>query len=144
MSAAARLARGRAIGLHLAVGLGSLLGALARFAVAAGWAALGQGPSLVATVLVNLTGSFVIGLYAALTGPDGRLLHGPRRRQAVTTGFCGGYTTYSLLSLETVELLGEAGPLAAAGLVLGSLLGALLACGAGDALGRRWNRLGPR
>jgi len=56
-------------------------------------------------LFVNVTGSFVIGFYAALTGPDGRLLVSPRQRLFVMVGICGGYTTFSAFSLETLRFV---------------------------------------
>jgi len=56
------------------------------------------------TILVNITGSFVIGFFATLTGPDGRVLVGSLTRQFVMTGICGGYTTFSSFSLQTLNL----------------------------------------
>ena len=56
------------------------------------------------TLVINVTGSFVIGFFAALTGPDGRVLAGTNVRQFVMTGICGGYTTFSSFSLQTLNL----------------------------------------
>jgi CrcB protein len=56
------------------------------------------------TMLVNISGSFVIGFFATLTGPDGRLLIGTTARQFVMIGLCGGYTTFSSFSLQTLNL----------------------------------------
>jgi fluoride exporter len=57
------------------------------------------------TLIINVTGSFVIGFFAALTGPDGRVLVGATGRQFVMTGLCGGYTTFSAFSLQTLNLV---------------------------------------
>jgi len=57
------------------------------------------------TLLINVTGSFIIGFFAALTGPDGRLFVGSTARQFVMTGICGGYTTFSSFSLQTLNLM---------------------------------------
>jgi CrcB protein len=56
------------------------------------------------TLFVNVSGSFVIGFFAALADPQGRFLVGPRARQFVMIGICGGYTTFSSFSLQTLEL----------------------------------------
>jgi CrcB protein len=61
--------------------------------------------ALWATGFVNVLGSFVIGLFAALTGPDGRMLVSPASRQFVMGGICGGFTTFSAMSLDTFILL---------------------------------------
>jgi CrcB protein len=56
------------------------------------------------TLSVNVTGSFVIGFFAAFTDPQGPFLVGPRMRLFVMIGICGGYTTFSSFSLQTLEL----------------------------------------
>ncbi len=56
------------------------------------------------TIAVNVIGSFVIGFFATLTGPDGRVIVSSDIRIFVTIGFCGGYTTFSSFSLQTLEL----------------------------------------
>ncbi len=56
------------------------------------------------TLFVNVTGSFFIGLFATLTAPEGRWLVGPSGRNFFMTGLCGGYTTFSSFSLQTLNL----------------------------------------
>lgn len=93
------------------------------------------------TLFVNVTGSFLIGFYAALTGPDGRLLVGPVQRQFVMTGICGGYTTFSIFSLETLDLF-KAGESGLAGLNIGvSAVAWVAAVWLGYAAASRFNRL---
>lgn len=127
--------------IYLAIAAGTALGGLAR--VLAGSAVV-QGLGLaepLATAFVNVSGSFVIGLFATLTEPDGRLFLGSAARQMVMTGFLGGYTTFSILSLETLALL-QAGraDLAALNMTL-SLALALLAVWLGHLIALRLNRL---
>jgi CrcB protein len=55
--------------------------------------------------VVNVTGSFVIGFFNTVTGPDGRLLVSTEARQFVMLGLCGGYTTFSSFSLQTLSLM---------------------------------------
>jgi len=93
------------------------------------------------TIIVNLLGSFIIGGFATLTGPDGRVYVAPFGRQFVMVGFCGGYTTFSAFSLETLQLLQAARPFAAAANVALSLALGLLAIWLGHALAQRVNRL---
>jgi CrcB protein len=94
-----------------------------------------------ATLFVNVTGSFVIGFYSTLSGPDGRLFATARQRQFVTTGFCGGYTTFSTFSLETFRLL-EGGMARIAFLNIGvSIVTWLVAVWLGYVLASRLNRL---
>jgi CrcB protein len=127
--------------LYGAVGVGSVIGGVLRYLAAVLiHVQLGFGAHW-GTLFVNVTGSFVIGFYAALTGPDGRLLTGPRRRHFVMAGLCGGYTTFSIFSLETLRLA-QSGALAAAGLNIGlSVVTWLLAVWLGHALATRLNRL---
>lgn len=95
--------RRRAAVLYAYVAAGSVVGGVARYLVSLALAALPGLPW--ATLFVNVTGSFVIGFYATLAGPDGRIFASARQRQFVMTGFCGGYTTFSAFSLETFMLL---------------------------------------
>ena len=79
------------------------------------------------TLVVNVTGSFIIGFFAALTDPDGPFLVGPRVRQFVMIGLCGGYTTFSSFSLQTLDLA-QTGDWLKAGLnIFLSVAGCLLA-----------------
>lgn len=74
------------------------------------------------TLVVNVSGSFVIGLLAALTAPEGRFLVSPSVRLFFMVGVCGGYTTFSSFSLQTLNLLREGEWLYAAGNVLLSVI----------------------
>jgi CrcB protein len=93
------------------------------------------------TLLVNVSGSLVIGIVAALTMPDGRFFIGSTARLAVMAGFLGGYTTFSSFSLQTLALMqdGEWG-LAGANIAL-SVIACLAAVWAGYALGNAVNAL---
>jgi CrcB protein len=93
------------------------------------------------TLTVNVAGSLVIGLYATLTEPDGRLMAGPAMRQFVLAGFCGGFTTFSIFSLENL-LLAESGAYTRAAInVAVSVVLWLLAAWIGYRIGARVNRL---
>jgi CrcB protein len=84
--------------------IGSGLGGLARWG-ASGLIANRFGQTFPwGTLVVNVTGSFAIGLFATLTAPDGRWLVGPTGRNFFMTGICGGYTTFSSFSLQTLSL----------------------------------------
>ncbi|MBR0679493.1 chromosome condensation protein CrcB [Roseomonas eburnea] len=127
--------------LYLAIAAGGALGSVARDLCGL-MALAGFGPALpFGTLGVNVAGSFLIGLYATLTEPDGRLFATPAMRQGVMGGFCGGFTTFSVFSLESIRLL-EAGqwPLAA-GYVLVSAATWLPAVWLGHRLAQRMNRL---
>jgi len=86
------------------------------------------------TLVVNVTGSFIIGFFAALTDPDGPFLVGPRVRQFVMIGLCGGYTTFSSFSLQTLELARDGDWLKAGLNSLLSLICCLLAVWLGRSL----------
>lgn len=91
--------------LYLAIAVGSAFGAVARHLCSVGLLRLIDSSFPWGTLAVNALGSFLIGLYATLTGPDGRLITKPYIRHLVMVGFCGGFTTFSVFSLETVLLL---------------------------------------
>ena len=125
----------------MAVGLGSAIGGTARWLVSDWMQAWAVGGFPWGTLFVNVTGSLLIGWYAALTAPEGRLLAGPRQRHFVMTGICGGYTTFSIFSLEAL-LMAQAGRLALSGLHASISLAAwLFAVWVGYALATRMNRL---
>jgi fluoride exporter len=127
--------------LYLAVGLGAAIGSGARVAISLGLQGLLGTGFAWGTLTVNVLGSFLIGLYATLTEPDGRLLARPATRQFVLAGFCGGFTTFSVFSLETLVFV-EQQQVALAGLYVGvSLVLWLLAVWLGYRLGMRLNRL---
>lgn len=87
------------------VALGGGLGSVGRV-WAAGWMARHYGESFpLGTLLVNVTGSFLIGFVAAATGPQGRWPASPSFRTFFMGGICGGYTTFSSFSLQTLNLL---------------------------------------
>ena len=77
----------------------------------------------------------MIGFVAMISGPDGRLLIRPVTRQFIMSGMCGGFTTFSAMSLDTLHLLGTRGPGASALYIGLVVLGALVACWAGMLIG---------
>jgi fluoride exporter len=87
-----------------------------------------------ATFLINVTGSFIIGLMLILLDRED-LLH-PNLRRLIVTGFLGGYTTFSTFEWETFALGRSAPPLAIV-YALSSVLLGWLACWAGASLARR-------
>lgn len=95
--------RGLAKNPYVCVAAGSVFGGIARYCVAL---VLATGTGFPwATLFVNVTGSFVIGCYATLSGSSGHRPASVQQRLFVMTGFCGGYTTFSAFSLETLMLV---------------------------------------
>ncbi len=90
---------------YLLVAAGGAFGSVARFWVATVIGRL-TGPAFPwGTILINVTGSFVIGWFGALTAAGGRYPAGNDTRAFVMAGICGGFTTFSAFSLQTVDLL---------------------------------------
>jgi fluoride exporter len=115
----------------LAVAAGGALGSVARFWLAAAVASL-TGPRFPwGTLLINVLGSFVIGLVAALTLTPARVAMHPDLRVFLMVGVCGGFTTFSAFSLQTLELLQAGDTMPAVGYILGSVAFCLAAvwCG---------------
>ncbi len=86
------------------IGLGSALGGMGRL-----WVGTLVGRRFGeefpwGTLLVNITGSFLIGFIFAVTGPQGRWPIPARYALFLTSGICGGYTTFSAFSLQTLIL----------------------------------------
>jgi CrcB protein len=89
------------------------------------------------TMVVNITGCFVIGFLAAISGPAmGRVWLTPEWRDFLMVGFCGGYTTFSSYGLQTLNLARDGEWLQVAGNVLGSNALGLLAVYGGWVSGR--------
>jgi CrcB protein len=87
-----------------AIALGSALGGVARYGLS-GVVARAFGETFPwGTLVVNVTGSLLIGVVATLTGPDGRVLVSPLARQFWLIGIFGGFTTFSAFSLQTLSL----------------------------------------
>jgi CrcB protein len=101
------------------IGIGSALGGMARFWLSGVSARLFGEALPWGTLLVNVSGSLIIGLFATLSGPGGRLDVDPSMRLFVMVGLCGGYTTFSAFSLQTLTLLQE-GQWGLAGLYIGA------------------------
>lgn len=113
----------------LAIALAGAAGSLCRWGVGVALARLGDGRVPWGTFAVNVLGSFVIGATMALFAARGEL--DSRMRLAITVGFLGGFTTYSSFAFETVTMLEQRAPAAAALYVGGTLAAAGAACAAG-------------
>ena len=93
------------------------------------------------TLFVNVLGSFVIGFFATLTGPDGRIFASSSARQFVMIGLCGGFTTFSAFSLQTLNLMNEGEWLAVGANVVLSVILCLFAVWAGHVLAGSLNSM---
>ncbi len=123
------------------IAIGSALGGMARY-WCSGVAARLIGETFPwGTIIVNIVGSFIIGFFATLTGPDGRIFADTLTRQFVMIGFCGGYTTFSSFSLQTLALLQDGEWLLASANIALSVIACLLAVWAGYALAASVNAL---
>jgi CrcB protein len=113
------------------VAAGGALGSVGRFWLAMAVGRL-TGPEFPwGTILINILGSFVIGWFGALTATDGRFPASADTRAFVMAGICGGFTTFSAFSLQTVELLRAGQGLRA----LANVAVSVLVCLAATALG---------
>lgn len=116
------------------VGLGGLVGCLARHWIG-GWVQrLFDTDFPLGTLTVNLLGSFVIGLVLVLALERSSL--SPHARLLLATGFCGGFTTMSTFSYETLALFGDGQTASALGYIAGTLAGCLAATWLGQIAGR--------
>jgi CrcB protein len=123
------------------IAIGSAIGGVARF-WCSGVAARLIGETFPwGTLIVNVAGSFIIGFFATLTGPDGRIFVGSTARQFVMVGFCGGYTTFSSFSLQTLNLLNDGEWLYASTNICASVALCLFAVWAGHVLAVSVNAL---
>ncbi|OGO57703.1 MAG: hypothetical protein A2Z32_06565 [Chloroflexi bacterium RBG_16_69_14] len=121
--------RWRALTPYLAISVGGALGANARYLVAA-WATTQWGAQFpVATLLINVSGSFVIGLY--LTLATERFTGHPAVRLLVATGFLGAYTTFSTFSVEALRLIETGDAAAAISYMVASVVMCILAAAIG-------------
>ncbi len=87
------------------IGLGGALGGMGRY-WCSGVVARAFGETFPwGTIVVNVSGSLLIGFLATLMSPDGRLLVPPDARAFLAIGLLGGYTTFSSFSLQTLNLV---------------------------------------
>jgi CrcB protein len=124
---------------YLWIAIGGALGSVARFWFS-GFVARHWGENFPwGTLLVNVSGSFAIGFFATLTRPDGRWLVNPAGRQFFMIGVCGGYTTFSSFSLQTLALLEDGEWLSATANAVFSIAFCLLAVWFGHLLAASLN-----
>lgn len=118
---------------YLWVALGGALGSVARYALG-NFMAVTVGTTFPwGTLLINVLGSFVISFFGALTVTEARFPLPFEARIFVTVGICGGFTTFSAFSLQTVDLARSGQPGRAALYVAISAALCITACAAGYA-----------
>jgi CrcB protein len=117
----------------LMVALGGALGSVLRYGVG-GFVDDRVGPTVLGTFVVNVTGSFLLGVFVGVT--QERFAMPPLARPAIAIGLLGGYTTFSTLMFETADLAESGSYVAAAVNSLGSIGAGLVAVYAGLMLGR--------
>jgi fluoride exporter len=124
------------MGAWVAVAVGGAIGSVARFWLTGAMMAL-TGPRFPwGTLLINVLGSLVIGLVAGITLTQGRIAMHPDIRIFLMTGICGGFTTFSAFSLQTLELLQSGDVVPAFGYATGSVVLCVIATYCGWLLGR--------
>ena len=124
---------------YLYVALGGALGSVARYAIGGNIARAAHEVFPWGTLFVNITGCFIIGFFAMLTGPGGRLNVTSDFRQFFMVGICGGYTTFSSFSLQTLVLARDGDMLRAGGNVVASVLFCLIGVWLGTMAGAALN-----
>jgi len=122
------------MGTYIWVAVGGAIGTLGRYWLS-GVVARAVGETFPwGTIIVNISGSFVIGFFATLTGPDGRIFAPTDVRQFVMIGLCGGYTTFSSFSLQTLNLMNDGEWLYAGANIVLSVVACLIAVWIGHVL----------
>jgi len=126
---------------YLWVAIGGALGSVGRFWLN-GFISGRFGESFpIGTLIINVTGSFAIGFFGTLTGTDGRWLAPVGVRQFFMIGICGGYTTFSSFSLQTLTLA-QGGEWFRAGMnIVGSVVLCLVAVWLGHLLAASMNSM---
>ncbi len=88
---------------YLWIALGAVAGATARYALSGYIARAFSSSFPYGTLVINVTGSLVLGFFLVLAGE--RMLLDPRWRMLVAIGFCGSYTTFSSYAFETFSAM---------------------------------------
>lgn len=113
----------------LFVGMGGAVGSMLRYGISLLTATM-HGPATIATLAVNIIGSLALGLLTATCGQGSWMLF-------ATVGVCGGFTTFSTFSVQSVALLQQGRYAAGVLYILGTLICCLLSTLLGCWLGQR-------
>ncbi|SDH88783.1 camphor resistance protein CrcB [Bradyrhizobium sp. Rc2d] len=122
---------------YLYVAAGGAIGSVGRYWVGLVAARAGGEAFPWGTILINIVGSFIIGFFSTLTLPSGPLPASADLRTFVIVGVCGGFTTFSSFSLQTLALLRAGDWVGAMGNVLMSVVLCIAAVTLGHALATR-------
>jgi CrcB protein len=122
------------------VALGGAIGSTARLWLGAHVAMLIGLTFPWGTILVNILGSLIIGFFATLTSPGGRVVVPVDAQAFVMVGLCGGFTTFSAFSLQTLELARDGRLLSAAANIMLSVVLCLSAVALGHWLALLFGR----
>ena len=126
---------------YLWIAIGGALGSVGRYWLGDVVAAKFGETFPAGTLVINVLGSFVIGVVGALAAPEGRMNSDARAfaTQFVMIGICGGFTTFSSFSWQTLNLLRDRQWLYAGGNVILSVVLCLIAVWLGDLAGAALN-----
>jgi protein CrcB len=126
---------------YLVIAIGGAFGSIARAWMAIAVARI-TGPQFPwGTILINILGSFVIGFFSSLTTTEGRFPVSADFRAFVMIGICGGFTTFSSFSLQTLDLIRDGRPLQALGNIGLSVVLCITAVAAGYYGATPFNRI---
>ena len=118
--------------------VGGAIGTLARYLISVAAAPYSQSLPW-GTIWINILGSFVIGLFGTLTLAQGRFPVSENARLFVMVGLCGGFTTFSSFSLQTLDLMRNGATGRAAINVIASVVFCIAAVAAGHFLAAQLN-----
>jgi len=106
--------------VYICIGVGGGLGSVLRFMITTQMSSRFGNDFPFGTLLVNIIGSFLIGWFFYSSSTSGRIDLSENLKHLVLAGFCGGFTTFSSFSLQTLVLLRESAWLRAGGYITGS------------------------
>ena len=129
---------------YLYIALGGAIGSVLRAWTASVLVRMAGSHFPWGTIFINITGSFIIGFFGALTTSDGRFTAHPDARAFVMIGICGGFTTFSSFSLQTLDLARDGKLTEAFANIALSVVLCLLAVTAGYASAEVINKGAPR